>query len=84
MEVDSIVSKTRDWLGTDGISFFKDLCSLYGDVSPVYMEGNIPHSVHFREGMQVRNFLRTLDECNKWNSHDFDNNWENIVLKAIE
>lgn len=44
----------------------------------------IPHPVHFREGMQVRNFLRTLSECKDWTSHDLDDRWEGLVERAID
>lgn len=87
-----IVKATKKWLGEDGKSFFSGVYEKYGTLIAVWMEGGeeginkgfgIPHPVHFREGMQVRNFLRTLDETKKWDAHDFDNRWENIVLKAI-
>lgn len=44
----------------------------------------LPHSVHFREGMQVRNFLRTLPECSGWTAHDYDERWVGLVEEAID
>lgn len=43
----------------------------------------LPHPVHFREGMQVRNHLRTLDPCQNWSSHELDNCWTAVVERAI-
>ncbi len=42
----------------------------------------IPHSVHFREGMRVRNFLRTIFG-DMWTDHDYDNRWAELVDEAI-
>ncbi len=42
----------------------------------------IPHPVHFREGMQVRNFLRAI-YGKTWNDHDYDNRWADLVDDAI-
>jgi len=80
---DSIVEETKKWLDSDGRVFFTKMILVYGEISPVYLENELPHAVHFREGMQVRNFLRSLDECKDWSTDDYDNNWQNIVRKAI-
>ena len=70
----------KKWLGEDGIRFFKHLKGLTGNVAPclklnVLRKGVPVYPVHFREGMQVRNWLRensaiagvidsaTLDNC---------------------
>jgi len=42
--------------------------------------GRIPHPVHFREGMQIRNFMRASGYCQGWTSEDFDEMW----VKAVE
>jgi len=42
----------------------------------------IPHPVHFREGMQVRNFLRTIFG-DTWTAHDYDNRWAELIEDAI-
>lgn len=78
-----LIEKVRKWLGEEGINHFREYKNKYGTVSPVFMEGSIPHPVHFREGMQVRNFLRSLPECKGWSCHDFDNNWAQVIDCAI-
>ena len=42
----------------------------------------IPHPVHFREGMQVRNFLRTIFG-DTWTAHDYDDRWTELIEEAI-
>ena len=78
-----MITKVKKWLGKDGIACFRKYKENYGTVSPIFIEDKIPHPVHFREGMQVRNFLRTLEECKDWTSHDFDNKWKDIIEEAI-
>lgn len=69
----SIVEKTSQWLGNDGKKFFTQVLLKEGDLI----------AVHFRQGMQVRNFLRGLEECKEWNDHDFDNNWMFIIKECL-
>lgn len=33
--------------------------------------------------MGVRNFLRETGLCDDWDDHDLDNNWMEVVAKAI-
>lgn len=69
------------WLGEDGKQFFKDLYTKHGRLDVVYTEAGIPHVVHFREGMQIRNWMRK----NTRKSHDYiENNWMDFVLEAIK
>ena len=56
----------------------------HGEISPVFNDHGIPHAVHFQEGMQVRNFLRGLEECEGWTTDDFDDYWAKLVEDAIE
>jgi len=83
-----IVKKTKEFLGEDGLNFFKECVEKHGEISPVYMESigyiKIPHPVHFREGMQVRNFLRSTGLCNDWTDHDYDDNWTEVVEKCLK
>lgn len=79
----TIIPKLKKWLGKDGTELFTGYRDEYETVSPVFMDEGIPHPVHFREGMQVRNFLRSLPECKKWTSEELDNNWVAIVEEAI-
>ena len=81
---DELLAKVRDWLGEDGKKFFSEIYEKYGILNAVWMEGKIPHPVHFREGMQVRNFLRSTGLCNDWNQHDLENRWEEVILKALK
>jgi len=69
----SLVEKVRKWLGDDGCKFF---------VEVLLRSGNLI-SIHFREGMKVRNFLRSLPECEGWDSIKLDDNWIEIVEEAI-
>ena len=78
-----IIEKLLNFLGYDGISFFIMCLDEYNDICPVWSEYEIPHPVHFREGMMIRNFLRSLDETKDWNGHDFDNNYQSYILSAI-
>ncbi len=83
----TIVEAIRKWLGEKGLRLFRHYKGITGTVSPVFgrtRRRHLPHPVHFREGMQVRNFLRSLDECKNWTAHDFDNRWATIVEEAIK
>lgn len=46
-------------------------------------EGSWLHLHSLSGGMQVRNFLRGTGLCDNWSSHDLDNNWMEVVRKAI-
>ena len=46
-------------------------------------EGDWIHLHMFGGGMQVRNFLRGTGLCDDWDAHDLDNNWMEVVRKAI-
>ena len=43
----------------------------------------MPHPVHLREGISVRNWLRTQPETAGWTDHDYDDRWQDVVLRAI-
>lgn len=61
---DELYVKTlKIWLGEENIRYFKHLKGLKGSVFPVLKlnmdrKGLPAHPVHFREGMQIRNYLR--------------------------
>lgn len=81
-----LVEKTKEWLGEEGNKFFHDECyKKHGTVSPVIVDdvNPFPHPVHFREGMQVRNFLRSTGLCNEWDTDDYDNHWSDVIEMAI-
>ena len=78
-----LIGKLRDFLGKGGLDFFQNCRSRYGTISPVYMDGGIPHPVHFREGMTVRNFMRESGLCSGWTAEDFDAKWSEAVELAL-
>lgn len=44
----------------------------------------IPHPVHAREGMIIRNAMRKSGLCKDWDAHDYDDNWIRVVILALE
>lgn len=80
---ESLIEKMKAFLGDTGTEDFTNYYKSYGTVSPVFMDGKIPHPVHFREGMQIRNFMRTLPECEDWSAYQLDNTWRYVVARAI-
>ena len=76
-----LVKKLKKWLGKDGIKFFKGVKKDYGKLNAVWMDGPIPHCVHFVEGMSVRNFLRQYVD---WDPIKLDNEWVDLVEEAIK
>ena len=85
---DNIIEQTRRWLGKEGISFFRKILDEHGVINACWAERykgiTIPHPVHFREGMDVRNFLRTLPECECWTAHQLDDRWAKVIEKVIK
>jgi hypothetical protein len=79
-----LIAKTRAWLGDDGYRFFEKIKAVHGTVNACWNDGGIPHPVHFREGMQIRNFMRTSGLCEGWSDHDFDDNWVELIEEAIK
>ena len=79
-----LIKKTRKWLGKNGIAFFKEMKEKHDGYSPVFMVGDIPYPVHFREGMQVRNFMRNSGLCDEWTCHELDDNWIHLIEKVME
>ena len=79
-----VIEDFKKWLGKNGISYFQSLKKIHGTVSPVLMESGIPRPVHFREGMQIRNWMRGHKAFTGYTDHDFDNNWISLVEEAIQ
>jgi hypothetical protein len=80
-----LIDRVVKWLGYDGVAFFEMCYEEYGSpTQAVWNEGDIPHSVHFREGMQVRNFIRMTGLTPEWDAHDYDHNWESIIFAALQ
>ena len=83
-EIDpGLVEATKAWLGKDGSAFFKMIHEEHGRMDAVFKDGPIPHPVHFREGMQVRNFMRSTEFCKDWSDHDFDDSWISLVEQCV-
>ena len=83
------LEKTKEWLGEDGIKFFKEWKERHGvdwaiAVEPPKGKFPIPHPIHFREGMKIRNYMRQSGYFNDWDDHDFDNNWDLLIDKVLE
>ena len=82
MKKQEIVNKLKKSLGKNGIQFFRDVKDKYGYLNALWIEPDgTPHAVHFREGMQVRNYLRTIVD---WDAHRLDNEWMELVEEAIK
>jgi len=81
--------RVRRFIGPKGVRYFQILYRNYGGI-PLAVRLNadrkgLPvHPVHFREGMQIRNFLRRQPECAEWSDHDFDDRWIDVLCAAID
>ena len=79
----------KKWLGEEGIRYFRHLKGLKGTVIPVLKlnykkKGISAYPVHFREGMQIRNWLRESTELGKKNdSVELDDCYVGILEEAI-
>lgn len=78
-----LAKKVRKWLGPQGVKHFRDIKKKHGCIDAVWMEGKLPHPVHFREGMQVRNKLRELTDYS-YSDHEYDEMWVGIIEEAIK
>ena len=81
----------KEWLGEDGIRYFRHLKGLKGTVVPVLKlnkekNAGVPaYPVHLREGMQIRNWLRANTELGKkLDSIELDDCYVNILEEAIK
>jgi hypothetical protein len=79
-----LIVKAKAWLGKNGHEFFKEMKEKHGRVDAVYMEGRLPHPVHFREGMQVRNLMRESNLCEGWDDHDYDDSWVELIEMSLK
>jgi len=92
-----LVTHIREAIGPEGVRCFQLYKRDYGEVGPVIPPEvgrpeelslgrgfGIPHAVHFREGMQVRNMMRQSGLCDDWDDHDLDNNWAAVIEEAIK
>jgi len=85
-----LVNAVEEFLGIDGIDFFKEIREKYGKVDAIWNEYFksvnivVPHIVHFMEGMMVRNFMRESGLCKGWTCIDFDDNWITVVNAVLD
>lgn len=79
---DEVVERVRAWLKPEGIELFSEYKRDHGKVDPVIFDGPIPHPVHFREGMAVRNQIRKMFPGD-FTDHELDDMWAGIVDEAI-
>jgi hypothetical protein len=89
MNHDEIAKKVGEFLGEEGLRWFGHIKGLKGTCAATlklnYERKRIPaHPIHLREGMQIRNFLRTLPECKEWDQNQLDDNWSVVVERAVE
>ena len=80
---DKLVDHLVDSLGHGYILFFAGCWHAYGTYSPV-MKGTIPHPVHFREGMEIRNAIRESGMCDDWDCEVLDGMWTHVIDKVIK
>jgi hypothetical protein len=77
-------------LGIEGLTFFRQLKERYGSLMTVLPPGDplgvkgIPWPVHFREGMQIRNWLRDQPESKDWSFEDLEARWPDVVELALK
>lgn len=84
-----VAIRLKDWLGGENVRYFQLLKALTGTYSPVlklnFEKKGIPaHPVHFREGMQVRNWMRDQPEFKDFTTEQFDNGWTYYVRQACQ
>ena len=72
----------KEWLGREGLSFFREIKEKYGKVNACLEINGIPWPVHMREGMQVRNKLRVLTD-NSWTVYEYDNTWSDVIEASL-
>jgi hypothetical protein len=85
----SIIDAVGKWLGEEGIRYFAHIKGLKSTVNCIlklnYARKRMPfHPVYLREGMQIRNFMRSLPDCDRWSFHDFDQGWVQVLDILIE
>lgn len=92
LDENKYINALKEYLGEEGIRYFKHLKGLKGDVFPVLRlndktKGGIPvWPVHFREGRQIRNYLNSsfpeiMDELKGYDK--FEDWTHNLIDKLI-
>jgi hypothetical protein len=84
----SVVEAVGKFIGPENIRWFRHVKGLKGEVSCVlrlnYKRKHMPgHPIHLREGMQIRNFMRSLPECKGWTQDQLEKGWVEVIEKLI-
>lgn len=80
----------KKWLGEEGVRYFRHLVGLKGTPIPILKlnrehKGMPCHCVHFREGMQIRNWLReNANFAKDIDSIQLDDCYVKILEEAIK
>ena len=69
--------------GSDALLSDAEIERQAGRRATVGQVGLLPHPVHFREGMEIRNVLRKSGLCKDWSNDDYENLWTEVVKQAI-
>lgn len=81
-----LIPALRQWLGADGLEFFGSVYAEHGNLCVVLPGKVYPHSIHFHEGMSVRNFIRgwyTDNNIEVPDCHFLDDNWADAVIECL-
>lgn len=84
------IDALRKYLGEENLRYFRHLKGLTGCVFPVlrlnFSRKGIPiHSVRLREGMQIRNWMRTnFSEFRNMSQDKLEKLSDKLINKAIE
>jgi len=74
-----------NWLGKDGIAFFKEVFKKGQDLNEAVVTCNgIQHKIYFIEGRAARIFLRMHKISSRWSELTIDRMWGEVIKKAIK
>lgn len=76
-------SEFIEWLGPVGVEFFSELYGKHGEI-PLVIPSDIPgvpHPIHFREGMQVHNWMRNHTDLPE---EQIENNWREFIGDCLD
>lgn len=83
---EGFIKRLGVWIGTEGKAFFQGIIDKHGHLNVVLPGKNIPHPVHMREGMQVRNEMRDIHTKmghEHEDAHWYDNFWQSAVKECL-
>ena len=86
---EEFIARLKHWIGPIGHKFFQGIIDKHGHLN-VVIPGTgtprIPHPVHMREGMSVRNKMRDLHTAMEHpheDAHWYDNHWQSAVKECL-